>query len=61
MKWTVKLTIRKFGMQCRSCKQIFECEVIAANEVEAAQFAKEKSGADPDTHKFSIDYIRSSK
>jgi hypothetical protein len=47
------------GRQCRSCKQVFECEVSASNEVEAAQFAKELSGADPETHKFSIDYLRS--
>lgn len=59
MKWKVKLTIRRMGRQCRSCKQVFECEVAADNEVEAAQFAKELSGADPETHKFSIDYLRS--
>ncbi|QPD96201.1 hypothetical protein [Enterobacter phage N5822] len=40
MKWKVKLTIRRMGRQCRSCKQVFECEVSASNEVEAAQFAK---------------------
>lgn len=59
MKWKVKLTIRRMGRQCRSCKQVFECEVSASSEVEAAQFAKELSGADTETHKFSIDYLRS--
>lgn len=58
MQWEVKLTIRKMGMQCKSCKQKFECFVIADNEVEAAMFAKEKSGANPETHKFNIDLIR---
>lgn len=58
-RWLVKLTIRKMGMQCRSCKQEFECEVFAENEVEAAQFAKEQSGADAETHKFNINLIRS--
>ena len=58
MKWKVKLTIRRMGRNCRSCRQEFECEVVAENEVEAAAFAKELSGADPETHQFSINYIR---
>lgn len=58
MQWEVKLTIRRMGMQCKSCKQSFECYVIADNEVEAAQFAKEKSGFNPETHKFNIDRVR---
>ena len=58
MRWIIKLTIRKMGMQCRSCKQEFECEVVADNEAEAAQYAKELSGANPETHKFNIDLIK---
>lgn len=54
----VKLTIRKMGMQCRSCKQSFECEVIADSNETAVVSAKLKSGANPETHKFSIDYVR---
>lgn len=57
-RWLVRLTIRKMGMQCQSCKQNFECEVIASNEVEAAQFAKERSRANPETHKFNINLIK---
>ena len=57
-RWIVKLTIRKMGMQCQSCRQDFECEVTADNEVEAAQFAKERSGANPLTHKFNINLIK---
>lgn len=59
MKWRVKLTIRRMGRNCSSCKQNFECEVTAENEVEAAQFAKELSGAEPETHQFSINLVRS--
>lgn len=56
--WKVKLTIRRMGRNCSSCRQVFECEVVAENEVEAATFAKELSGADPETHQFSINYLR---
>lgn len=56
--WRVKLTIRKMGMQCQSCKQTFECQVVAENEVEAAQFAKELSKADPEIHQFQINLIK---
>ena len=56
--WRVKLTIRKMGMQCQSCKQTFECQVVADNEVEAAEFAKELSKSDPEIHQFQINLIK---
>lgn len=58
MLFSVKLTIRRMGRQCDSCKQTFECEVSALDNVDAIQVAKVLSGADPETHKFNIDYVR---
>lgn len=58
MKWKVKLTIRRMGRNCRSCRQEFECEVEATNYFDALKIAKELSGADPETHQFSINYVR---
>lgn len=57
-RWFVKLTIRKMGMQCRSCKQEFECEVMAPDKETAVVTAKLTSGANPETHKFNINLIR---
>nr|DAU08350.1 MAG TPA: Protein of unknown function (DUF983) [Caudoviricetes sp.] len=59
MKWKVKLTIRRMGRRCSSCTQDFECEVEAQNMVDAIQCAKVLSGANPETHQFSINYARS--
>ncbi|QDH94229.1 hypothetical protein [Escherichia phage vB_EcoS_PHB17] len=58
MKWKVKLTIRRMGRNCSSCRQEFECEVEAQNTVDAIQCAKVLSGADPETHQFSINFVR---
>ena len=58
MKWKVKLTIRRMGRNCGSCKQDFECEVDARCALEAAARAKELSGANPNTHQFSINYVK---
>lgn len=58
MKFKVKLTIRRMGRNCGSCKQDFECEVDALGALEAAAKAKELSGANPETHQFSINYVR---
>lgn len=58
VKWFVKLTIRRMGRDCGSCKQDFECEVDANGAIEAAAKAKELSGANPETHKFSINFVR---
>ncbi|VUF55288.1 Phage protein [Escherichia phage Stevie_ev116] len=58
MKFKVKLTIRRMGRNCGSCKQDFECEVEALNTVDAVQCAKVLSGANPETHQFSINYVR---
>ncbi|AGI61441.1 hypothetical protein pSf1_0058 [Shigella phage pSf-1] len=46
------------GRNCSSCRQSFECEVEARGELEAAARAKELSGANQDTHQFSIDLVR---
>ncbi|ARB06654.1 hypothetical protein [Salmonella phage GJL01] len=46
------------GRNCGSCKQDFECEVDARGALEAAARAKELSGANTDTHQFSINYVR---
>lgn len=58
MKFKVKLTIRRMGRNCRSCRQEFECEVEALNDVDAIQIAKVLSNADPEMHQFSINYVR---
>ncbi|EFW1287491.1 hypothetical protein bas06_0088 [Escherichia phage KarlJaspers] len=58
MKYKVRLTIRRMGRNCSSCRQSFECEVEARGELEAAARAKELSGANQDTHQFSIDLVR---
>lgn len=56
--WFVKLTIRRMGRQCRSCRQDFECEVEAANEREAVDIAKALSDADQETHQFNVNIVR---
>ena len=58
-RWKVRLVIRKMGMMCKSCRQTFECEVVADNEVEAVQFAKEQSRANTLTHSFNVELVRS--
>lgn len=57
-QFKVKLTIRKMGMFCQSCKQTFETEVNATSQAEALIKAKKLSGANLDTHKISIDLIK---
>ncbi|WPJ55806.1 hypothetical protein RCIP0096_00077 [Klebsiella phage RCIP0096] len=61
MQWRVNLTIRKMGMQCQSCKQDFETVVTACSAEMAVRLAKEYSGANQETHQFSINYVRSLK
>lgn len=58
MKWIVKLTIRRMGRDCGNCKQVYECQVEADTMESAVSMAKADSGADPDTHKFSIDLVK---
>lgn len=58
MFFKVKLTIRRMGRNCASCKQDFECEVEALNDVDAIQIAKVLSGANPETHQFSVNLVR---
>ena len=58
MVFKVNLTIRRMGRNCGSCKHDFECEVEALNDVDAIQIAKVLSGANPETHQFSINYVR---
>lgn len=61
MRYLVKLTTRKMGMMCQSCKQDFEAEVEANSSDEAVSKAKFMTGANPETHKFSINYVREIK
>nr|DAH97842.1 MAG TPA: hypothetical protein [Caudoviricetes sp.] len=58
MVFKVKLTIRRMGRNCGSCKQEFETVVTACSAEMAVRFAKEYSGANPETHQFSINYVR---
>ncbi|QVW27723.1 hypothetical protein [Hafnia phage Pocis76] len=57
-RWHVQLVIRKMGMQCQSCKQEFETIVTACSAEMAVRLAKEYSGANQETHKFSIKRVR---
>lgn len=57
-RFKVKLTIRKMGMQCKSCKQDFETEVEATSQEEAIDIAKFLSKANLDTHKINISLIK---
>lgn len=58
MNYKVKMTIRRMGRNCQSCKQEYECVVDALDELEAVSKAKEQSGANPETHQFSINLVR---
>lgn len=58
MIYNVKLTIRRMGRNCSSCKQDFECEVAAFNAEHAVNLAKRLSGANPETHQFSINFVK---
>lgn len=57
MKWRVNLTIRRMGRNCGSCKQEFETVVTACSAEMAVRLAKDYSGADQETHKFSINRV----
>ena len=59
--FSVQLTILIMGRTCSSCKQHFECNVVAATAEDAVRKAKEKSGADPETNKFLVNYVREIK
>lgn len=58
MIFNVKLTIMRMGRKCSSCKQALEASVEAETAEQAVEEAKKISGADPDTHKFQINYVR---
>lgn len=40
MNYKVKMTIRRMGRNCQSCKQEYECVVDALDELEAVAKAK---------------------
>lgn len=58
MRWEVKLTIRRMGRQCQTCKQDFETVVTASSAEMAVFLAKGYSGANPETHQFQIRLVR---
>ena len=57
-RFTVKLTIKRMGRNCQSCRQLYETEVMAESAEEAVAIAKNQSGANPDYHKFSVSLIK---
>lgn len=58
MTYDVKLTILLMGRSCSSCKQNFEASVTAQSSEEAVAICKALSGADPEAHKFLVNYVR---
>ena len=59
--WDVKLSIRLMGRSCKNCTQDYIASVAAISAEDAVAKAKEMSGADPDTHKFLVAYVRERK
>lgn len=59
--WDVKLSIRLMGRSCKSCTQEYIASVSAISAEDAVAKVKEMSGADPDTHKFLVAYVRERK
>lgn len=57
-RYKVILTIRRMGRQCQTCKQDFECEVMAETQEWAVVSAKLLSGSNPEYHQFSIKLIK---
>lgn len=57
-RFKVALIIRRMGRNCSSCKQEFECEVMAETQEFAVVSAKLLSGANPSYHQFSIKLIK---
>lgn len=57
-RFKVALIIRRMGRKCSSCKQEFECEVMAESQEFAVVSAKLLSGANPNYHQFSIKLIK---
>lgn len=56
--WDVKLSIRLMGRSCKNCTQDYIASVAAISAEDAVAKVKELSGADPDTHKFLVCYVR---
>lgn len=59
--WDVKLSIRLMGRSCKNCTQEYIASVAAISAEDAVAKVKEMSGADPDTHKFLVAYVRERK
>ena len=59
--WDVKLSIRLMGRSCKNCTQDYIASVAAISSEDAVAKVKEMSGADPDTHKFLVAYVRERK
>ena len=59
--WDVKLSIRLMGRSCKNCTQDYIASVAAISAEDAVAKVKSMSGADPDTHKFLVAYVRERK
>lgn len=59
--WDVKLSIRLMGRSCKNCTQDYIASVAAISAEDAVAKVKELSGANPDTHKFLVAYVRERK
>ena len=59
--WDVKLSIRLMGRRCKNCTQDYIASVAAISAEDAVAKVKGMSGADPDTHKFLVAYVRERK
>lgn len=55
----VRLTIYKNGRRCASCKQEFSGTFYAKSAEDAVKQAKDQSGANPESHQFLVNYVRS--
>ena len=49
------------GRSCKNCTQDYIASVAAISAEDAVAKVKEMSGADPDTHKFLVAYVRERK
>lgn len=58
MLFDVKITIRKLGRACASCKQDLVGQFEADTMEDAIKVAKESVSVDWDTHQALINYVR---
>lgn len=58
MQFDVKITIRKLGRACATCKQDLVGRFDAESAEDAVKTAKESVDVDWDTHQALINYVR---